>query len=122
MPVIIPSYSAACIGPLNALSPGAKVARYVWKSPCSDLMVSTMMVSVFSVGTAGCAMTEPARNTDTSLISLLAGFKVELQCGELRASAVEIECNMTDSEVADAFAGIQKLSIESMKSIVDSLS
>jgi len=67
-------------------------------------------------------MTEPARYSDMSLTSLLAGFEVELQCGEFRVPVVEIECNMTDSEVADAFAGIQKVSIESMKSIFDSVS
>ncbi|MBX3135056.1 hypothetical protein KF707_02395 [Candidatus Obscuribacterales bacterium] len=73
----------------------------------------------FSMVTA--AMTEPGRNTDMSLVSLLAGFKVELHCGEFISPAVEIECNMTDSEVAHAFAGIQKVSVESMKSIFDSL-
>lgn len=66
-------------------------------------------------------MTKLPKEKDSSLTSLLAGFEVQMECSGFKTLSTDVECNMTEAEVAVAFAGIQKVSIESMKSICDSL-
>jgi hypothetical protein len=66
-------------------------------------------------------MAERPSEMNSNLASLLAGFEVELDCAVIVDSGLDVECTMTEAEVADAFASIPEVSVESMKSICEGL-
>ena len=81
-------------------------------------MIINTLVTPQYVGTD---MSERPEEKNSSLGSLLAGFEVELYCTGSLTVPVEIDCEMTELEIAEAFAAVPEVSIESMQSIRESL-